>query len=424
MDGTSRALAAAFLVALLLRLGWVYAVDSVPVEDDDTSFYHTTAINIADGHGFARNQDDGQRAVTAWHPPGYSYFLGGLYTLTGDSVRAGQIANSVLGALTVLPVFIIGRYFYSAKIGVASAWVVALLPPLVFFTSSLMTESLFAFLMAAGVALIVSARSPTGVRLPILALSGVFIGVTMLVRAQALVLLPLALVWLALPSVRSLSWRSVAVITLPIVLVVGAWTLRNVQEMDSFVLITTDAGYNFRAGHAPYSTGGWLAPEDLRRDAPSDNLTERELYYQREGLKRGLEYLTAHPVREVELSVRKVAHLWRPATDALGRAESRGATPINETAFMALDGLQMMTHLLFGAAVIAGLLLWRGSKDVVILTVVLVGLWTAGHIVIFAQPRFNVPVLPVLTPVAVAGAVLLAERARHLIAGRDLQTAA
>jgi hypothetical protein len=84
----------------------------------------------------------------------------------------------------------------------------------------------------------------------------------------------------------------------------------------------------------------------------------------------------------------------------------------------------MMTHLLFGAAVIAGLLLWRGSKDVVILTVVLVGLWTAGHIVIFAQPRFNVPVLPVLTPVAVAGAVLLAERARHLIAGRDLQTAA
>src|SRR5512133_2766632 len=98
-----RAPRSVWLVGLLLaltfalRLGYVAATPGYEAIDDAHN-YDVHARSIAAGDGFARI-GSGPSGQTAFRPPGYPYFLAGVYSVSGvehaepaTRLRAGRIA--------------------------------------------------------------------------------------------------------------------------------------------------------------------------------------------------------------------------------------------------------------------------------------------------------------------------------------------
>ena len=146
-------LAAIFVLALGLRVGWVAVTDTEIPPLSDPQYYHATATNIADGRGYSVAVDErgfvsgpGSESTAFW-APGYPVALAGLYKVFGSDERAGKALNVIAGALTVLPVFAIGRRVRGRRaddgVGLIAAGLFAVAPALVFWTPALFSEPLF-----------------------------------------------------------------------------------------------------------------------------------------------------------------------------------------------------------------------------------------------------------------------------------------
>ena len=102
-------------MALGLRAGWVWWTDTVVPPLSDPQYYHATASNLADGRGYSVAVDErgfvageGSEATAFW-APGYSFALAPLYAAFGAEERWAKAFNAVVGALTVVPVWLLGR---------------------------------------------------------------------------------------------------------------------------------------------------------------------------------------------------------------------------------------------------------------------------------------------------------------------------
>src|SRR3972149_4138823 len=110
--------AAVFAVALLARALWAAYADGGPLDGrfDDSVFYHYAAAWLARGDGYVSFLS-GQ--ATALFPPGYPFFLAGLYRVFGVDPAVGEAANVVLGALTCVLVFALATALFDRRGGPA-----------------------------------------------------------------------------------------------------------------------------------------------------------------------------------------------------------------------------------------------------------------------------------------------------------------
>ena len=86
------AFTAIFLLALVPRLAVAFQFDDPPATTNDAGWYDFFGMQIAQGHGYTLPFGG---ATSRW-PPGYPYFLGGVYKATGDSRAAARVAQAVL----------------------------------------------------------------------------------------------------------------------------------------------------------------------------------------------------------------------------------------------------------------------------------------------------------------------------------------
>lgn len=122
-------------------------------------------------------------------------------------------------------------------------------PDLIQMAAMLMTETLFIFLMLASVYCVLSYLSRPRVEAAIPAAT--ILALAILTRPTALVLLGIfavALIWR-----RSL--KTLLVVLLIQVVLIGPWTLRNYRLYHSFVLTTAAGGYDLWVGNNPSSNG-------------------------------------------------------------------------------------------------------------------------------------------------------------------------
>src|SRR5918995_1979183 len=195
------------VVASALRLAWVLYAVREPRGFHDPTLYEVFAARIADGHGYTAA--NGQ--ATTYYPVGYVGALGALVRLVGvtpipESVSmTAAVFNLALGVGTVVLTFEVGRRLFDNRTGLIAAAVVALWPNLVFHTAVILTETLFIFLVMAAVLVLVALPASTrriGSRR--LAVFGVILALSALVRPISLMLLPVLLVVLLLTGA---GWR-------------------------------------------------------------------------------------------------------------------------------------------------------------------------------------------------------------------------
>lgn len=141
------------MLALALRGLWIARTDTQLPMLGDPEYYHATAQNIAEGRGYSVECcDQGFKAgddseATAFWSPGFPMALAPFYKLFGSDIHVGKLFNAVAGALTVIPIFLLARRLTdsasrSEVVGLFAAFLFAVMPSLVFWTSALLSEPL------------------------------------------------------------------------------------------------------------------------------------------------------------------------------------------------------------------------------------------------------------------------------------------
>lgn len=291
------------LVVRALVVGW--AGSRIPPVADAT-FYHRIATRIAEGHGYTWLWPDGAVTYAAHYPVGYPALLGLSYWVAGAEVAIGMWVNAILGAAGAAAVHRLVLRGGGERRALVAGLLAALHPALLLYTPALMTEGVVASMMAiaALAAVRVRERSSWG-RLVVL---GAVVGLTTLIRPQALLVAPLFAAVALAPALRgrpslARGLGGVVVVTATALLVCLPWTLRNCVRMDRCALVSVNGGWNLLIGASEGATGTWApvrVPDaclTVFAEAAKDQCFEREAH----------RTIAADPVRFVMLMPAKLA---------------------------------------------------------------------------------------------------------------------
>ena len=411
------------VVALAARSLWVAYAPSDPMDGrvfSDPVFYYYSAAHMAEGGGYIQPLTS---ADTAYWPPGYSLLLTGLFKLLGARVSIAWGVNIVLGALTCVALYYLGRLVAGQRTGVVAGLLLALFPGHVFFSSLVLSEVTFAFLVVVALLLAALASRRTGKRAVwLLLLLGATIGAAALVRGQGLFLIPLgALFWFIQTGwQRALRWTALA--TVAAFAVIAPWTVRNYFVMHDFVLISTNIGGNLYVGNFEGATGHMVPGAGEWAKEPYAHLSpeKQEVAMSNRLLREGLKFMFTHPGREVELTASKVRGLYEDDEEALRGIPNRQA---GETIPRAGLIARVADAYYFAVLALAGvgLLVWlRRPRGALVLPLLAVAVFTLGQLPFFTDPRFHYPTLPAFALLAAAGLVAAAGATRRALARRTV----
>lgn len=399
------------IAAFALRLIWVLYIDTIPL-GGDPHWYYVVGINLSQGFGFvaARNElfeIPGPGEPTAFWPPGYPFALASVFKVFGVSITSAKVLNAILGTLTIPFIYAIGNRIFGRGPGLLAAGLFAFVPATIAGLPVLFPEPLFTLIFVAALWLLVTYPMNSQAAWLPLVVFGALIGMAMLTRGQGAVLVPIAvLYWFASGSWRS-TIRPTAIALLVAASIIAPWTVRNAVEMHAFIPISTNSGAALRVGHAPDSIGTtrWT-DDDIGgfRMWESMYKPEWEVQGYREYTRLAINYALTHPRRELELSVKKIYHLYRSDGSSVDWLETLGTTRIEPEALRrALPGLIDYSYyaLLIAAAASVPLWLRRDARRWMLINVVL--MWTVFHAAFLGEPRYHVPLYPIFVIAAAGG---------------------
>ncbi len=233
------------LAGLVIRLFYVFG----PARDvkgiGDWYFFHWGANLIADGHWFVEPFEQvfhGRLVPSAGHPPLWELLLSGVSFLGGTSYLAHRAFGCFVGAVTIVLIGLLGRRVgRSDRAGLIAAATAAIYPVMIAADGSLMSEGLYGLLIAAALLLAFRLHDGGGARTA--GALGAVIALAALTRSEALILIPLLALPVALTRVtrrpglvRALACCAAAA------LVLAPWLVRNWAEFGRPVLISTNDG--------------------------------------------------------------------------------------------------------------------------------------------------------------------------------------
>ncbi len=408
------------LAALALRLVWAWVAAAEPEMLADPMRYLGAARFLAEGRGY---RDAVTGALSAYYPPGYPFFLGGIGRLLAGFgaldhlIVAALVVQCFLGVAVACLWARLGANLWGEETGRVALPVLALYPNLVFHSGVLLSETLF--LAVFGLALLTlfprEGEQPLGWGR--LAAHGLLLGLAILIRPQgSLYLAPVAVLWWWRQGTRPAVLRLVATVAVALV-VVAPWSWRNFGVFEAFVPISTNNGDNLCVGYNAEATGGFLVTEECATGISVFGGSQAELARDRAAAARARAWARAHPEALPRLVLRRLATTLGSDHDALATAEEFGTNPwlpdlLRSVLVLACDAAWWVV--LVGAGVSAVTVLATPSQFAFLaagaMSLVPVAL-------VFGDPRFKMPLVPVLIIVAAAGVVRRRSGRRPMIAG-------
>jgi hypothetical protein len=426
------------LVGLGLRLAWVVYAAHTPHGPYDPARYLTYAQQFARGHGYVSILLGPGTVIgkpTSYYPPGYPVFLGTVaavvrYTFLPDNVPlVAGVVQAVLGASMAVSVAVIGRRLWTPLAGVVGAAVVACYPNLVFYSAALLSETLYMALFLAALAVLLGgapARAPgelggEGSRARV-AVFAVLFALAVMVRPIILPLLvPLAVLWWLRNRDLRRVLQLVGITVGVLVVVIGGWTVRNAVRMHAFVPLSTNSGDNLCIAYAPHANGAFSAVSDCATPSWSDSALggpAGEVRHDNILRHRAWHYATGNLNRVPWLLWRRVDVTYSNDHDALIAVQSYLSDrwmPVGT--YNALVKVADISYVIVALVGLAGLVILMAARRGppfarwVFLWSVIV---TAGvPLVFFGDPRFKVPVMPLLAVTAGVAVSAAVERLRR-----------
>jgi 4-amino-4-deoxy-L-arabinose transferase-like glycosyltransferase len=413
------ALAAILLLGLGLRGGEAW--DGRPPVYDAAA-YATIAANLDHGDGFTLGADATQPASN--YSPGLPLLVAGIYKLTGGiHERTARLVLALIGTLSVLFAYLIGRRLSGPAAGLIGAAAVAIYPALLEYQGMLMGEPLAATLLSAAVLATFWAAGPAAsARVRWLA-PGALFGALALVRPEYLgVAVLVSLVALLRNGRRGWpgTWVQALIVLVGAAVIVAPWTVRNALALDRLVPVSTGGGQVLFAGTYLPSDGdpekvgaevverhpqlfGPHAVERLRLEQILARLAEQRypgLETDKALSKMGKEQLwedvSEEPLEYAEFVAKKVARIW-----------SHGPRDV-----MREPGWQLLHWLLVAFGLVGLVVLAKQRRWEALLLATIFLAITAISALLVASPRRVLVMMPLVAALAGVGAVWLAEGLR------------
>jgi len=415
---------ACLLVGLILRAGWVLAIDPLPVKD--ARWYYERGLDLAAGRGYTMQPDSywhdnlapaslippaeypPQGQPTAFWPVGYPAFLGLLFATIGPSPMVAAGANVGLDMAILLLSFSLATRLFSAVTGRLTLLFLALYPGQIIYTSLLSPEFLFLFLLLSGLAVLVFKQ-----RLATAAAAGVIFGLACLVRPQAFFI---PAIFFAITLGRQVNPKSSGrhlklglVLYAALALTILPWLIRNYRVFNQFVFISTNSGYNLLLGNNPHATGLFFYHPQLEAML-SDARTEPDR--DRKARELAIAYMLNHPLETVQLWPTKLYYLY--SKDIKGvQANQLGLEPLSKTQallFRLLKGVAQLYYMAIGLGALLYLLLFVKDRPKITpeatLGLAIILYFTLIYLFIFGDTHFRFPLMPWLVMYAAAFAAM------------------
>ena len=363
--------------------------------------------SIALGQGFS-NPYGGNTGPTAWEPPPYPYLMGGVFKIFGVYTLASAwvllIFNSLLSALTCIPVYLIAERTVGAHGALWSARVWALLPYVWYWSIHWPWDTTLSPLILSLIFL-VALEMKQWVGLGGWIIFGALWGVGALTNPSMLSFLPFCGLWVwrqrhkgGLPSLAG-----VALSAAVFFIVLSPWVIRNYEVFGRFVLVRDDFGLQLRLGNWKGADGIYLFYL-----APSKNQLEfdkfqrmGEFAYAEDCKRLALEWIREDPRRFAIVSLKRFIYFW----DGVPReTDSRAPADFRNSLFLATSVLgiwgagRVVRQKRPGAWLFAGLLLtyptiyyfvfpYARYRHVIEPELFIMGVFVLSEAVLRSQPR-------------------------------------
>ena len=306
------------LLALIVRFDYLGQIENIPLFHNliaDSSAYDQWAQTIMKG--------DWLGSGVFYQAPLYPYFLGVVYKIFGHDLWLARIVQIVLGAVSCGLLYLAGSKFFSRPVAIASAMLLCLYAPAIFYDGLIQKSVLDLFLVSLLLCLLGSVL--TRPRVTLWLLGGIIVGLLALARENALIWIPVLSIWIVWYFTSALvakrfTW--VACFCLGAVLVLFPVGLRNLKAGGEFVLTTAQMGPNFYIGNNPQATGTYSPLRSGRGDPQFEKTDAKDLAEKSLGrslsatevssywMKQGWNFVETQPYRWGSLLVRKWLMTW------------------------------------------------------------------------------------------------------------------
>jgi 4-amino-4-deoxy-L-arabinose transferase-like glycosyltransferase len=298
-----------FMVALIFRFFAVLEMETTLQGDAES--YNILARSIIDRAEFS--YEPGK--PTSWRMPLYPLFLALLYVLGGYNYIWVGILQAILGSLTCIFIYWIGRDVFNRNAGFIAGLISACYLYFVVSVKFLITETLFIFLFTSSVYYLIRGTRLGSVTN--MAISGFLLGLASITKSITFLFPGFIFVSILL---RNQDWsqkvKMVQKLFIPLVLAflvpVSIWTVRNYIVHKAFIPTTTNGGMNFFIANTPdeggkYRVRGISTEEFLRIKAPESAVEANRFFF-----KKALDYMGKHPKSVAKLMIVKLAFFWSP----------------------------------------------------------------------------------------------------------------
>ena len=367
------------------------------------------------------------RKTPFFRPPGYPHFLAGLYVLTDQGYVRARFIQTIVGLASCVLAFFLGRRMFGAQAGLIFAALMSVYWLFIYFEGELQAPVLMVFLTLA--ALNVLARWTRATTFKNALAAGVLLGLLGLVMPNALVLAPVALVWILWVGRRREDPRrfrtALPGFLLGLVIAIAPATIRNYAVSGDPVLITSNAGINFYIGNnevtdcvtanAPIlgqytGLGSWTCFDEPAIKEAVEKIAGRPLKsseVSRFFTEKALDHIKRNPGKTIELMWRKALLFWGPAE--ISNNEVLYYERADSHLLKFLPGFPVAL-----ALAIVGLVMLlvehrrsRGPRhktdeealhrlELVVLMIAFAAVYFASYLPFFIQGRYRIPIVPIL----------------------------
>jgi len=369
-----------FLIAFLVRLGFVINETGIP--SSDAASYDSLGLSISKGYGYI--YDNG--IPDSFRPPFYPAFLAIIYKFFGHSYFAVRFIQSIIGALTAVFVFLIGRKIYGFFIGLLASFVSIAYLPFIKSSCLLLTENIFTFILILIVFYLIKIQKNGKFGDSIVL--GLLLGISLLTRStMALFILFIMPVFIHSKDLNFAQCsKKYAVVLLFFTIVLSPWIIRNYIVYRALVPVSSQGGIGFYSSYCPRDgIFGLMAASDdpvvIEASKISSPILQSNFF-----VKKTIDFIINNPKKVLMLELKKVMYFWAPLDwEIVGNKW--------------FNAIYMIMLPFFAIGFISALKEFRKFYPVLIPIVY----FQIISLIFYGSPRFRLPVDPYIFIIGMAG---------------------
>jgi 4-amino-4-deoxy-L-arabinose transferase-like glycosyltransferase len=370
----------------------------------------------------------------------FAYITAGIYKVFSADLVYVRVLNIILGVAICWFIYLIGATLVDRQVGLMACLVAAFYKPLILYSIVPLKEALSTLCFAAVLYFFLSLideitqeKMESGIHPPAtnrhmllkaVAL-GLAAGLLINVRPNALVIIPLLFAlplwyafWDRLPIIRVGS--ALVVVLLGAVLIVSPFMVRNYIVAGKLTLTTSQGGFNLYLGNNLSNPDPYFRPVSFATSSAFEQGTQFTIEASRRtGHKMTSEeasqYWTKETLREAAQQPGAFAwKLWQKVLVVVNRFEACDHYDIDFLSdFVKIFKLPFFSFWVIFPLAMAGLILGVVRDRKTRAGALILGVYALTLVAFFSNGRYRLPMVTLLIPLAVSGALFIIETIRH-----------